>query len=222
MLASYKKYLQALKKERYTQVVYLAKGDIENAEKTMDQISGKSSSPYLLYVAGVVYKYLSDFLYFGVDYNLKGFMEQNAEKRELSSKYTSKSKEYFYKALSSINQMPEPKGELATFVKALILTKLERYEEAKKAIGELEDKKGELWEYASMVYGVETNSKDAGNLLGIRLAKADINAYYYLAKYFAKNGKAEEAKALLDALPRGILLGYWLAKEIELSKDNYI
>ena len=57
--------------------------------------------------------------------------------------------------------------------------------------------KGLLTEYAQMAYDIETGSEEAAASLEKVLARNYANAFYYLARHLASQGKTEEAKSVL-------------------------
>ena len=202
----------------------LAQKQFSEAEKSIDQFASAAVNPMVLYVAAVLYRYLSDAFYFNVNYNLNGFMELNSENREKSLQLTAKSKEYFFKAIHAIDSSPEPKSDLLLFVRFMSLVKLGRLVEAKKALSDLSSKQAQLYGYASMVYSVESNSRQALALVNKQLASGNVNAIYYLSKYLAANGKSDEAQQVLEqAKKSGIefYMAFPLVKQIEQSQENY-
>ncbi len=202
----------------------LDSGRVDEAESEIENACKATKNPYSLYVLGMLYKYLSDFSYFSVDYTLKGFMPENAENKEKSLALEAKKKECFYKALQAIEMAPEPKSGLLVFLKFLILSKLERFAEASQVLSALSQKDKDLYDYASMVFAVETNSKQAKAALEKQLLSGNRNAVYYSAKYLAKNGKSDDAKELINSAKKigiSLRLSFPIEKQIEQSEAVY-
>ncbi|MGC8675972.1 MAG: hypothetical protein ACP5T3_00440 [Candidatus Micrarchaeia archaeon] len=199
----------------------LLSGNTDDAVAAVEEFASKSTNPYLLYVAGRFYLRISDMAYFDVDYALPGFMERNAERREESLRLTAKGKEYLYKAIYAADSVPEPKGDSLLYLKFLSQMLLDRHADAALTMQEFSDKKGGMWNYASMVYETETNSKHALKNLEQSLDR-EFNALYYLAKYLAKNGSGEEAMKLLKSMPEisTILASGRLLKKLELANQE--
>lgn len=194
---------------------------LEEAEKAIDLLAQKSSNPVTLYVAGIYYAYLSDKFYFATDYTQKGFMEGNAENKEKSLLITSKSKECLYKAVAITDSLPDPKPQMALFAKFLALMALGRMNLAREALKAITD--GTLLAYATAAFAAKSNAKNADKQIE-QLLNRNINAYYYLASYLAKNGKPDLAKEILDTLSAkgiGIRQAYALQKRIQLNEEEY-
>ncbi len=195
-------------------------GNYEGACKLVDSTSG-SKDPFVNYVAGIIYKYCSDFYYFSIDYALKGFMEQNAENRERSLKLEGLSRERFYRVVYEVEKAPEPKSEPLVYLELVSLVKLGRLAEAKAMLEKL-DKKGKAYAYANMLCQVEANDKQAEKAIRPLLEK-EANASYYLAKYFAKNGKLGKAKQILAKFKKLVpnaLIALPLEKRIQEYESN--
>jgi len=197
--------------------------DLEKAEEKLDALGLKAANPYLLYVIGVLFKQISDIAYFGVDYTLKGFMPENAETREKSLRMEAKSKEFFYKAIYAAEAVPEPKEGQLLFIEFLSYLHLDYFPEAKNLLDKIPESNKKMKEYAEMAYAAETNSKQAEKAIEAMLKENEPNAFYYLAKYLAKNQKANEAERVLKEIEKvaKLPIAYRLKKNIEFAKVNY-
>ena len=84
-------------------------------------------------------------------------------------------------------------------MKLLAEIKLHRPADAAETLSQLRaiDMKGLLTEYAQMAYDIETGSEEVAVSLEKVLARNYANAFYYLAKYLARQGKTEEAKSVI-------------------------
>ncbi|MEM3781690.1 MAG: hypothetical protein QXT43_01870 [Candidatus Micrarchaeaceae archaeon] len=193
--------------------------NIDGAAEKIEQLSKTSTNPYVLYVAGRLYSRMSDIAYHSVDYNLKGLMEANAEMREKGLLLESKAREYFYKAIFSIESMSEAKGSAIKYVKFMCLVRLGRYAEAGKELGEMPN--GAVSAYAKMVHETLTNSKYALKSIYACMPN-ELNAVYYLARHLASNGKSKEAEALLESAKQiaELYMAFDLAEKIKQLKDE--
>ncbi|MEM0074518.1 MAG: hypothetical protein QW091_00435 [Candidatus Micrarchaeaceae archaeon] len=171
-------------------------GDIDSAAAKTEQMANISTNPYVLYIAGRLYLRMSDIAYHGVNYNLKGFMEANAETREKGLRLEAKAREYFYKAIFAIDTMHDVKSNTLLYVKFIALMRLGRYADAEKVLHALSENTSAS-RYSAMVYETFTNSKNAIERIKANIPK-ELNAFYYLAKYLAKNGKSNDAQTLLE------------------------
>ena len=182
-------------------------GDWDGSAKKIEQLLKTSTELELLYFSALFYKYFSGIKYNDRNYNLKGFMEANAENIGQSLELTSLSKKCFYKvsrlAGTSIkaNAITDPN---IFFIKFMSEIKLGRTVDAMRTLSALKFNfsQSPITRYARMVYGVETNSKEAEALLSDSIARGEMNASYYLAKYLAKHNRIDEAYALLQKLNR--------------------
>ncbi len=198
----------------------LETGNYDDACKLVDSTSN-SKDPFVNYVAGIIYKYCSDKHYFDIDYALKGFMEKNAEKREMALKLQGLSRERFYRVVYEVEKSPEPKSEHLIYMEIVSLLKLGKLVDAKAALEKL-NKNGKAYAYANMLYQVEANDKLAEKSIRA-LEKSEPNAIYYLAKYLARNGKLEGAKKALSAFKKAVpynFISMPLEKRIQEYESN--
>ncbi len=180
-------------------------GDWAAALKSAEQLAKGNNDPMMLYLLGVLYRNASTAKFQSKDYNLMGFMEQNAGNIRESLDLTMKWKEYFFKAIKVIgtelqgNMQVDPELVFVKFMSEIRLQKLVDAASTLRSI-QILDKNGAVSEYALLVYSAEKNTKQADASLGKALENGEINAYYYLAKYLAKHGKLAEAEAILQKL----------------------
>ena len=185
----------------------MGKGDLDGALKSAEQMLKNNLDPTQLYLLGVFYRYLSDTRYYQKDYNIKGFMEANADNTRTSLDLTARWKECFYKATrivdSEINKNLQVDADLI-LMKFLAEIRLRRFVDAANSLRRLQnmDKHGLIADYALLVYSVEKPTKQAEASVAKSIARNNLNAYYYLAKHLAREKKLQEAADLLDKLNR--------------------
>ena len=179
--------------------------DWDAALKSAEQMMKGNADPEQLYVLGVFYLNLSTIRFQSRDYNLMGFMEANANSIRSSLDLTMRWKECFFKVIKLVGD--ELKASIQAdpalvFIKFMSEIRLQRFVDAAITLRTLQslDKRGVLSEYALLVYSAEKNTKQAEASISVMLAKGEINAYYYLAKYLAKHNKRDEAIAILQRL----------------------
>lgn len=172
----------------------------DDAIKKADSLALNNVDPHTLYGLGAIYAALSDIKYYGMDYGLQGFMEQNAVNSRSSLGLTAKSKEMFFKSIYLLGKevMDSDSSDLI-YLRFMANIKLGRLVDAKKDLG-LMNTKGLKGEYVRMVYAAETRDKTAYEQINKFIKKGDVNSVFYLAKHYADIKKLEEAKTILDKL----------------------
>lgn len=188
----------------------------EAALKSADQLMKGNMDPEQLYLLGVFYLNLSTIEFQSKDYNQMGFMEPNADNIRASLDLTMKWKECFFKVIRIVggelqgNIQVDPTMVLMKFMSEI---RLQRYVDAATTLRTLQslDKRGTYSEYALLVYSVEKDTKQAQASLLAALGSGEMNAYYYLAKYLAKQGKLKEAESLLSTLSTSV--------EVSMSRE---
>ena len=168
-----------------------------------------TKNPYFLYGASSFYKFFSDFIYYGVDYTLGGFMYSNAEKRSdemQKNKYNavaliSKSREFLFRALKIINDTQNPEESLL-FIKFISNLKLKRKAHTKKALAEINafPDANIMKIYANMTSSVISKSKFADKYIENCLLYGISNSLYYLALHAAMKNDIGDAIKILDSL----------------------
>ena len=176
-------------------------GKIEDAKAKTDAMVSGNMDPALLYGAACIYSFISDFKYYDLDYARKGFMEENSANIYYSLDMTAKSKEMYYKAISAINNAEGAKNSAQwLYLLSISNLSLRRYAEAFNYIIAMKEEPSPAREYLRMVYSVQTKKKDAYQMATSLVSKGNLNAAYYLAKYYANNGKLKEARSILGKL----------------------
>jgi len=178
-------------------------GDWEGSTKKVEQLLKTNTEPRLLYLSAVFYDYFSDIRYNDRNYNLQGFMEANAENIGKGVELASLSKNCFYKALKLTdtiikgNSILDPNIFLIKFLSEM---RLGMAVDAMRTLSRIKFNfsQSPITRYANLVYGVETNSKEAEALLSDSITRGQMNAFYYLAKYLAKRDQIDEAYVLLQ------------------------
>ncbi len=196
------------------------------AEKTASQLIKGNKDPEQLYLIGVFYHELSTIRFQSRDYNQMGFMEKNAVNIRDSLDLTMKWKECFFKVIKIVGD--ELQGNVQVdpelvFIKLVSELRLRRFVEAAATLKVLQnlDKHGILIGYAQLAYNVERNTKQAEASLASMLPQSEINTYYYLAKYLAKNKKLREAELLIELLGKTseVLSSRELLYKIRLAQE---
>jgi tetratricopeptide (TPR) repeat protein len=186
-----------------TVVPLLTKTSIPEATKALESLSKNANTPSSSYVIGVFYSILSDYAYFNLNYNDKGFMEENATNKYLSLDLTSKSKEFFFRALKLISNL-EQKGDDNLYLEFISNIKLGRLFYALNSLKTLNTNKTEIYcNYANMVYAVESRRKDAEHFVRPMLSKS-LNAFYYFSKVLAQKKQLEDAISILTFINQNI------------------
>lgn len=181
----------------------ITKNSINEAQKSLDLLSKSATTPSISYVIGLFYQFLSDYAYFNLNYNGKGFMEENSSNKYLSLDLISKSKEYFFRALKQISSI-EQKGSDILYLEFITNIKLERNFYGLNALKELNATKTEVYcNYANMVYAVESKRKDAESFVK-PLLSTSLNSFYYLSKALAQKKNLEEAISILTFINQNI------------------
>jgi hypothetical protein len=176
--------------------------DVDSALKSAEQLMKGNKDPEQLYLLGVFYLNLSTEMFQNRNYNLKGFMEANANNIRSSLDLTMRWKECFFKVIKIVDSELQANMQIdpaLVLLKFMCEIRLKRLVDASIALKELQtlDKRGFLSEYALLVYSVEKGAKEAETSLQKALGAKEVNAFYYLAKYLAKHNKLNEAEQVL-------------------------
>jgi hypothetical protein len=177
----------------------------EDSFEKAEHLADGSSDPALLYVMGVFCSRLSDVAYSSRNYG-QGSAEENGARIQAGLDMASKSKDYLYNASdmagSGIDSASGKADAELFYVKFLCEVRLRNLADAHVTLKYLgnSDKQGFLEAYASMVYAVEADAKDAPAMLAPMLEKTEMNAFYYLARHLALHARLGDAKATLLAL----------------------
>lgn len=183
----------------------LSAGRYEDAENRVAQLVKGTEDPKLNYMSAISYLYLSDARYHDRDYNLRGFMEKNADNVRESLELISKSKEHFYKAIKLVRYELDRDvmvDESTLFIKFISEIRLKRFVDSSKTLRLLRGSGAQslIGEYADMVYYVEADRVVAEEVLPSLLSRNEINAFYYLAKHLATKKRLDEAEKVLKWL----------------------
>jgi uncharacterized Zn finger protein (UPF0148 family) len=201
-------------------------GRTADAEKKVADLLKATSDPKVIYLSGVFYLYLSNLKYGTRNYELPGFMEENAENVSAAMDFTSKWKGCFYNTMKIMNAelfnavMLDTSFLLIKFLSEVNLGKMAYAEKTLKSM-RAPNAEDPVSEYANMVYAVDSNGKDAEIRLERLLDKGEINSFYYLAKYFAKQHLLDDADAVLKWLNgfANIFMAQELQRKIESSRS---
>jgi tetratricopeptide (TPR) repeat protein len=201
-------------------------GTLEAALKNAGVLLKNNQDPRQLYLLGVFYRYVSSLMYYQKDYNLKGFMEPNATNTEISLQLTAKWKECFFKLISVIDSEIEKNLQVETdlvLVKFMCEVRLRRFVDAANSLRRLQnlDRHGTLADYALLVYSAEKNTKQTEASVSKAIARDNLNAYYYLAKFLSQQKKLEEATAILQRLGKvsDILMAQELLARVRSTQE---
>jgi uncharacterized Zn finger protein (UPF0148 family) len=176
--------------------------DVDSALKSAEQLMKGNKDPEQLYLLGVFYLNLSTAMFQNRNYNLKGFMEANANNIRSSLDLTMRWKECFFKVIKIVDSELQANLQIdpaLVLLKFMCEIRLRRLVDASIALRELQtlDKRSFLSEYALLVYGVEKGTREAEASLQKALGAKEVNAFFYLAKYLAKHNKLSEAEQVL-------------------------
>jgi tetratricopeptide (TPR) repeat protein len=182
-------------------------GNLDEALKNAERLMKNNADAKQLYLLGLFYRNVSGIRYYQKDYALKGFMEANAASSASSLGLTSRWKECFFKAIGIID------GEISknlqieidlVFIKFISEVRLRRFVDAANTLRRLQnmDRHGIVADYALLVYSVEKNTGQAEASIAKAAARNNVNAYYYLAEYLARQKKLEEAGGILEKLDK--------------------
>ncbi len=182
-----------------------------------------------LYGAANIYALLSDYKYYALDYNGKGFMEENSKNIYASLDLTARSKLLLYRALKKVQAADgSASDESLLYLEFISYIKLKRIADAKKTLYKFKDLKaaGFQYEYAQMVYAVIEEDANASKCLKLMLDKNVPSAFYYLAKYIAKTTKKakerSEARSILTELMKKCYMpsAAFLLRKIEEAQEE--
>ncbi|MEM0200843.1 MAG: hypothetical protein QXD23_00350 [Candidatus Micrarchaeaceae archaeon] len=174
------------------------KDSVTQAYTALNALSKESTTPSISYVFGIFYSILSDYAYTNLNYNGKGFMEENSANKYLSLDLTSKSKEFFFRTLKQISKI-EQKGSDIIYLEFITNIKLKRMFYALNSLKVLnQNKTGEIYNnYANMVYAVESKRKDAEYFVKPLLNTSPI-LFFYISKILAQKKNLKEAIKILE------------------------
>ncbi len=189
----------------YAIQMLIESNDPLEAEKILDKALKSAEvqqNPAVLFGAASIYRNLADAYYYNLDYNRKGFMEENSSNIYHSLDLTSKYKTLFYKLI----RIAEPSLELPSDPNLIYLAfisclKLKNYQKAKKFLDALSRiAKGPEIEYAEIALEVDSKTGIKPEKILNMISKGNSNSLYYLAKNNVKLKKFKEAKSLLERL----------------------
>jgi tetratricopeptide (TPR) repeat protein len=201
-------------------------GRYNEAIKNAEILIKNNSDPRQLYLLAQFYLSTSGVKYRNRDYSLPGFMEANAQNIGSALDLTMKWKECYFKTVKIIGN--ELKNNIQVdsdliFIKFMSEIRLQQLIDAANTLRMLQsmDKRGMLAEYALLVYSVEKNAKQAEASLGKALANEDANAFYYLAKYIARQKKLDDAEKILQKLSESteIFMAHDLLSKVRSTQE---
>ncbi len=176
--------------------------ELDKARLALDAAVSGSSDPSLLFGAAHLYRLISDYRYYDLDYSRPGFMEENSSNIYASLDMTSKSKEMFYKSLRLAGEMAKTSpSEKLSYMNFISYMRLKRTFEAGKALSSMKPSRNDrLLPYARMLYGIETERKDVRKEAIAMIGRGNVNAIYHLARCYVKEKRLTEAKRILEKL----------------------
>lgn len=200
--------------------------DFDSAINHLDDLLKGEPNIYLLFGAANIYKTLSDIKYNDLDYNRKGFMEENSSNIYSSLDLTSKSKEMFYKTIRMVEgQIKTSPDENLLYLSFISYIKLKRLLDAEKVTERMKArKKSPGMEYVNMVFCIESGKKEGHQYAMELMSKGNPNAIYYLARSYMSDKKLKEARILLERLtsrvrmPDAIFLLHRIDRLLEETK----
>ena len=181
--------------------ILIDKGMIAEALSSLNNFSKSASDPISVYVTGVFYEFISNYMYNNINYSRAGFMEENSLNIYASLDMISKAKEQFFKTLSLISSSTSKESDIF-YLEFITNIKLKRSFNAKMSLKELNSHKtGETYNaYSNMVYAVTSRNKNAELFINPVIKRGEVNVFYYISKYFAENKKIEDSILLLSEL----------------------
>lgn len=183
----------------------IAKGAYLEAVENAEQLC-TNADPKVLYALASLYRSLSDITYLDVDYNMKAFMERNADNRNdepKRNKYNamhleSRNRECLHKSIE-ILELSKASDENSLFIKAMAEIKLKRYAHA-SIILDQQMNTTLAFKYAKMALATETNEKDAEKKINELLRERELNAVFYAARHLAMKKEFDSAEKLIDMI----------------------
>ncbi len=190
--------------EKFKKIATLIDNEkINDAIASLDELSKGISDPTASYVLAIFYEFVSNYKYYKLNYYASGFMEENSLNIYSSLDMTSKSKEFFFRALKLIHKT-EQKDTANVFLEFMANMKLHRHFNAAKALEEIkkDTTMTNSFEYAQMLTGCFTKSKDSTLKIQKSIENSEINAFYYLSMTLAENKRISDAIKLLSMLTK--------------------
>lgn len=172
----------------------------EEAEKLIEKLSAESASPGMQYALSQFYFRRSNQLYYGIDYNLHGYMKENSDKREASWVLLGKAKGLMYKTIKLCNdQIAKSSTQEALYTRFTAEMSLQRHRDAKATLDLLAGIKNndEVSLYSNMVYYSTLGSKKIATKFMESTISSQPNTFYYLARHLAKYGNTRGAGTVL-------------------------
>ncbi len=189
------KMQEALRNGNYASVISYSE-EMLNSEKNAENY----------FSAGIFCSAASDYLYSKVDYNIYGYMEDNAANKAKAKEFTTKAKQYFYAALKMCDSSPSNNFEY-TYLKFVIQLKMKRFADAKKSLDAVNKSNGTKLakDYANLAFYVEDGMlNDAKAYLKKMPKYKDVAISYYVAKLNAKSGNIGQAKRMLEKIVNSV------------------
>ena len=184
---------------------YLGAADFANAAKMYDQLSAKYKDPGFTYASGILHIKWSNAAVSKLDYNLPGYMEQNAQYVDLSNSLISKSKSMFYNVIE-LYKLDQAHQDAPNYVHTVFLChlKLGDHRQAERSAKRLSELKvQDAADYSALALGASlgkydevlkaTSSMAASGRLGV-------NAAFYAAMAMFNKRKNREAMAIAKAI----------------------
>jgi len=159
------------------------------------------SEPGMLYGVGTLYAIASSYKYHDLYYAREGFMEQNSSNVYASLSMVSRSKEFFYRTLDSLEKL-QGVDPVSLYLEFITNMRLNRILDARAALNKmaLMNKESAVLLYANMVYAVGTRSKSAMDHIETLAGNGEPNSFYYFARHQAQARKLEDAEAMLSVI----------------------
>ncbi len=182
-------------------------GSYKDADALYQGIIKDNSDPAFLYTYGLFCIKYSNFELSKVSYSREGFMEENIDHREESSKIYSRAKTLLYKCIDSIKRDKEIDQLRGKYVSFLSMIKLGRRRSAEIELKKIRDIDGDVYDYASIVFDSYSEGFDSV----IKSAEEDIskgkfqnNVPFYLAFALFKKGRFRESMRIAEIMDKNI------------------
>ncbi|MGC8662407.1 MAG: hypothetical protein ACP5RT_01320 [Candidatus Micrarchaeia archaeon] len=178
--------------------------------------------PYYMYGVAILNLRLSDIKHRSKNYTLGGFMESNSNEEEKSHELYSIAKAIFFDAIA-LCRKNEDKDQELYYIEFLSLLALNDIDEAGMAIENVRknEKIKKIVTFANLLYAITIGDKNAKKYIQTSIDLGQIAAYYELGRLYAKMGRLNEARKILNelvsnsvAMPRSRILLEKIEKQL--------
>ncbi len=201
-----RKEIETIPKEQHdllsAKIEFLGEYKYEKASKKVDEIAQKYPSPGVLYASAIFYSEYSNYMFRGVDYNGKGYMYENSQKREQSWILHAKSRGLMHSCIKMCNdELKSGYTDFTAYVKLLSSARIKDIVAANEAFSMLSksDAKGQIQIYSAMVYYTLVKNRKEASINISAMANSDINFAYYASEIYIYGKDNASAKKILSS-----------------------